>query len=57
MFSFSSQFHHDLKVTAVKDKASYEDMNRRAISAERSRDDLEVKLENLQSQLKKADMK
>lgn len=50
------KFHQDLKVTAVKDKASFEDMNRRAISAERSRDDLEVKLENLHSQLKKADM-
>lgn len=50
------KFHQDQKVSVAKDKASYEDMNRRAIAAERLRDDLEVKLETLQSTLKKAEM-
>ncbi|XP_071126425.1 sodium channel and clathrin linker 1-like isoform X1 [Mytilus edulis] len=50
------KFHHDQKVSGAKDKASFEDMNRRAIAAERSRDDLEVKVENQHSALKKAEM-
>ncbi|XP_048773873.2 sodium channel and clathrin linker 1-like [Ostrea edulis] len=41
---------------AVKDKGSYEDINRRAIQAERMRDELLVKVDNLTSALKREEM-
>ncbi|XP_061164294.1 sodium channel and clathrin linker 1-like [Saccostrea echinata] len=41
---------------AVKDKGAYEDINRRAIQAERMRDELLVKVDNLTSMLKREEM-
>ncbi|XP_062577516.1 sodium channel and clathrin linker 1-like [Saccostrea cucullata] len=41
---------------AVKDKGAYEDINRRAIQAERMRDELLVKVDNLTSLLKREEM-
>lgn len=42
---------------AVKDKGAYEDINRRAIQAERMRDELLVKVDNLTSSLRREEMK
>ena len=42
---------------AVKDKGAYEDINRRAIQAERMRDELTVKVDNLTSALRREEMK
>lgn len=42
---------------AVKDKGDYEDINRRAIQAERMRDELLVKVDNLTSSLRREEMK
>ena len=44
-------------VSSVKDKMAYEDLNRRAVQAERARDEAEVKIENIASQLKREAMK
>lgn len=41
---------------AVKDKGAYEDINRRAIQAERMRDELLVKVDNLTSSLRREEM-
>ncbi|XP_078324441.1 sodium channel and clathrin linker 1-like [Crassostrea virginica] len=41
---------------AVKDKGAYEDINRRAIQAERMRDELTVKVDNLTSALRREEM-
>lgn len=42
---------------AVKDKGAYEDINRRAIQAERMQDELLVKVDNLTSSLRREEMK
>lgn len=42
---------------AFKDKGAYEDINRRAIQAERMRDELLVKVDNLTSSLRREEMK
>lgn len=42
---------------AVKDKGAYEDINRRAIQAERMRDKLLVKVDNLTGSLRREEMK
>lgn len=40
-----------------KQKDSYEDLNRRAVTAERARDNYEIKVEALQSTLKGNELK
>ncbi|XP_033743237.1 sodium channel and clathrin linker 1-like isoform X1 [Pecten maximus] len=46
----------DSMTQAAKEKDAFEDLNRRAVNAERSRDDNDVKLDTLQNELRRQEM-